>query len=369
MRGRELFAGVVLVLSAQVCSADPFDQMIVFGDSTVDSGWWDVAVPSGNGTGSVNKDALISNAIQNGSNGAPVGAGQQMNSQILASDFGLTANPANQPGGTNYAISGATDARSSTNGNIGNLNVNPNLPSTVEQMANYLSGNGGVANSKALYEVSSGGNDITFAKDHITTGIADQRSYLAQQAATLAFAIAHLQLEGAQTILVHNEYGQGGFADFYNQALFKDLTADGVKFIWSDIQSLVKQVDTNPTAYGFTAASVLPGGTPGAVTACALQLGGGPSTGWGQWCVDTTTPTTQYSYLTSSNSEQTSFFSDDQHFSAAGQLIEANYDYSLLTNPSPVPGPIVGAGLPGLILAGGGFLGWRRRKAQRGSAC
>ena len=101
MQRRRLLAGAALLWSTQVCSADTFNQFIVFGDSTVDSGWWDVAVPSHNGTGNPTKDALISSALANGSNGAPVGAGQLMNSQILASDFGLTANPANQPGGTN----------------------------------------------------------------------------------------------------------------------------------------------------------------------------------------------------------------------------------------------------------------------------
>ena len=159
MFGRSLLAITFASVYSHQSAADAFNEFISFGDSTLDSGWWRGALQgqcdgasSPCTTGSNTKDALIASAIANGGTGAPVGVGL-MNTQILAGMFGLTALPANQPGGTNYAISGAVNAATQANGNIGNLNNNHTLPSTVQQMANYLAGHGGAANSQALYVI------------------------------------------------------------------------------------------------------------------------------------------------------------------------------------------------------------------------
>jgi outer membrane lipase/esterase len=363
---------VVLALGivwASQAAADSFNQFISFGDSTADSGWWSGALngscdgaPSPCTTGSTTKNALIQNAINAGGTGAPVGAGFMMNTQILAADFGLTALPANQPGGTNYAISGALSAATPANGNIGNLNQNTTLPSTVQQMANYLGSHGGAANTQALYLISSGGNDVTFAMDNFST-LSSRETYLANQAQALANAIRNIQVTGAQHILVNGLGGSGTLPTFYTQALFSDLSALGVNFIGADVKAFVQAIEANPTLYGFTAATVLPG-VPGTGTGSAcVWTGGTTQTGWGQWCANTTTPSTQYAYLRAADAEQTSFFSDDQHFSEAGQALLAAYDFSLI-NAAAVPGPVAGAGLPGLILASGGLLGWWRRRRQ-----
>jgi outer membrane lipase/esterase len=353
----------MLLLTIGCSSATTFTALDVFGDSSVDSGWWAGALNGQCGavkspctSGDTTFDTKVKAAIAAGGTGAPVGVGL-MNTQYLAQMLGVTAIPANQAGGTDYAISGSKDAVSGSPP-LGNLHSNPNLPSTVQQIANYLAQSGGVASASALYLVSSGGNDITFANSTIS-GLTNQETYLSTQIASLVTAIQMLQSLGAQHILVNDLYGGGTLKSFYNATLIADLAAAGVHYTLADVASLVQTVEANPTAYGFTAATVMPG-VPGSSTGSACVAGLG-ATGWGQFCGNTTTPNPNFSHLRSANSEETSFFSDDQHFSDAGQRIEAEYDFSLVEGvPEPSTWAMMLLGVCGL-----GFMAYRRKQSGR----
>ena len=340
-------AAVLLAAQSSAAHAQNFNQFVGFGDSSVDSGWWQAWLAAGNSTGNASKSARIENAIGVGTNGASVGAGNLNNSQLLASLFGLTAIPADQPAGTNYAISGTLDAATAANGNVGNLgestvenaaNTNVGLPSTVQQIANYLNANGGRANPNALYLISSGGNDSTFANDNpaFTTG-AERQGYVIAQAEQLAAAITSLSAAGARYIVVHSigTSTTSTLNSVQTQTLWSQLAANGVAFIPSEVAAVVAAAQFNPALFGFTSSTVSPG-VEGTATGSACVWTGGTQTGWAQWCANTTTPSTSYAYLRSANAEQTSLFADDQHLSAAGQLMEADYDYSLIVAPSEI---------------------------------
>ena len=90
--------------------------------------------------------------------GAPTTNPGLMSPQVLAAYFGLTAFPSNQPGGTDFATSGAKDV---TINNAQTGGFTSAIP-TVTQIANYLAANHG-AGSNTLFLIGSGGNDVSFA--------------------------------------------------------------------------------------------------------------------------------------------------------------------------------------------------------------
>jgi phospholipase/lecithinase/hemolysin len=331
-----LFGFFVVLLAPASSQAQLFNQVIVFGDSNVDSGFYR-ALPNPGGNATYNADWPT--GVADGA-GAPTSRPGLMNSELLAAYFGLTAIPANQPGGTNYATSGAknVNTNNSQNGGFGQA-----IP-TVTQIANYLAANNNQANANALYLIDSGGNDITFALGGTGTGPfpANPTQYVQQQAQGLATAIANLKAAGAVTFLVVNQpesfptnnMQQQQLRAAYDQALFSGLAAAGVTFIKGDKNSVRVAFLNNPALYGFNSVSSAAGNV-----ACSQPAG--VSTAWALLC--SSNPSAPSTFV-SPNADLTQLFADDQHLATAGQEFVANYYYTLFTPPAS--SPLVAAVLP-----------------------
>jgi outer membrane lipase/esterase len=293
-----------------------FDQFVAFGDSTLDTGYFRYHT-----SGNTQFDNGIDIARQFGANGGWAGNGV-MNTTILAGEFGLSAAPVDN-GGTNYANGGAT-----TVNNTGA--AVPDNICTILQIQNYLSAVNGVANPNALYLIKTGDNDATYVTNQGQTWIEQNPTYLSNIASQLANEVATLQAAGARTIVVRNSYdsalfaGPGGGIAPENQAAYarsyglgldewSDLQADGVHFIPADNDSLFSFVAHHPTVFGFTPDSVL-------ATNAIFYNPHIPA------IMDILTPYQQQHYL----------FIDGIHLTTAGQTIEADYTYSLLTAPSEI---------------------------------
>jgi phospholipase/lecithinase/hemolysin len=225
-------------------SAASFDALYVFGDSTVDTGWFRYQPLPTNPT----LNALAAASLADGGRipDTPYGPGAP---QVLAAYYGLTANPAdNGAGGTNYAASGAQN-----NANF----ISPFAPSTVSQINTYLAAHSMAADPSALYLFSSGGNDIKYAST--LTGSA-RLAWVTTAASDAANALLKLQNAGAKTIIVSNGYvaGTGApstlFTTYYND-LFSDLALLNVNVRMADVQSLQASIFADPGANGFTSIS------------------------------------------------------------------------------------------------------------------
>ena len=316
---------ILLLAFGAAAQAQPFTQFIGFGDSTVDSGWYFTHTHDKNPI----SEQLYQTAQALGG-GVATTPGGRMNSQILAGMFGLTAIPVGLPGGTNYAAGGAA--------NLDYANYQTLAPNTVGQIQSYLASTGGVANPNALYMISSGGNDIHGAI--CASGVCPANAtQLAQNSATaLSNAIAQLHAAGARTFVVAINYGAGplgnGNADLavatraYDQALYGGLAAAGINFVPVSGKTIADAIAVDPSRFGLT--NVTPGS---AVThqggACVNPAPGNGAGGTiaSAWAASCTT-------LVAPNAAQTYLYADDLHYSAAGQLIEGTYAYSLIVAPT-----------------------------------
>lgn len=99
-----------MVVGCSPAASQSVSQVVVFGDSTIDSGWYRNAAPNSTNP-TCNTDFAI--AVTQGGGTATTNPGP-INSQLLAGFFGLTANPANTPGGTDYATGDARNAQTNT---------------------------------------------------------------------------------------------------------------------------------------------------------------------------------------------------------------------------------------------------------------
>jgi phospholipase/lecithinase/hemolysin len=314
--------------------AQVYSEVVVFGDSNVDSGYYRaLSNPGSNAT----FNGLWPAAVAAGA-GVPTTRPGLMNSEHLAAYFGHTLLPANVSGGTNYATSGAknVDVNTATNGGFREA-----IP-TATQIANFLASRGGVANATALYGISSGANDISFAVGDIGSGPypADPTAYVQSRARGLAEAIGTLRTAGAQTIIVAVVPESFPLSDptvqalrvAYNSALFGRLSQLGVTVIPANFNQTRLDMVANPAAFGFATVSntnpacTQPSGITAAWSLLCSSASGAPST------------------LVAPNADMRRLFADESHLGTHGQKILANYIYSLL--PQPTASPLAASVLP-----------------------
>jgi outer membrane lipase/esterase len=332
--GKVAFPALAAIGIPGTAGAAGFDQFIGFGDSSMDSGYFRYNPTGGApsrppGAPVTTIDMLVRKTVAAGGTGTFPGPAL-VDSQIIAARFSLTAVPfiVAGGGGTNYA-NGSAQAVSTTAADAYVHGLYNNVP-IVTQMSNYLASVHNVANPNALYMVSYGGNDLIWLQLQGQNVAA--LPYLSIQAQSLVGGITSLQAAGARTIVVLDVYAKSKLVDAdgglspsnlavvnqataYSAEVWSGLKAAGVNFIPVDIENALTYASQNPARFGFTAASVL-ASNPACGTTTGLVCAPGD--------------------LVAPNAEQTHLWSDPNHLTTAGQTIESDLMYDVITAPSQI---------------------------------
>ena len=359
--------------------ASAFDHLWVFGDSTVDTGWYNFR-PSGEpqfdkylstynfafppnipptygmGRGTSNPGPvsvevvarLIGTEVRPADQGLAVIARPLANARETSAAPDVALRAPNLIGqfppvgslfaGTNYATGGARNHDANPPG----VNLFPNAVPTATQIANYESVHRPDGNS--LYLISGGGNDVAFALGQLE---ADARpAYVTGAADSLAAAILTLQQGGARFIIVTNlpeSFGndnQKALRQLYNAELRSKLTTLGVSFAWADMNHVRQMIVGNPARFGITHTT-----NQLVDRACTTPVETSMITSaWAYVC----SPSSPVSQPVSATFAEQALFSDDEHWATGGHNVLGSYYYCLagVTWPAQFPRPVNGIFFP-----------------------
>ena len=312
-----LFAGA----GATTAGAQQFNGFVVFGDSLSDAGYYrpflaQIGVPA----------TLVPVLGRFTTSPGPIWA------EVLSSDLGLgPVAPSNVSGGLDYAQGGARVATSSASTPPGAAQ----RPVST-QVGEYLAHTGGAADSRTLYAVWGGANDVIQTIQGAGAGLIppDQVSGIIQGAAGAEIQqIGRLSAAGARYIVVFGLPNIGGTPAFtaagaaasagatqasagFNTALFTGLASAGLRVIPVDSYTFFSEIAASPSTYGFTNVTV-PACKPFPPFSSAPDA---------LFCPpgNTLTP----------NAAQTFLFADGVHPTTAGHQLIAEFVESMIEGPT-----------------------------------
>jgi outer membrane lipase/esterase len=245
-----LFAG----MGATAAQAQQFSGFYAFGDSLSDVGYYrgflaSAGVPA----------ALVATMGRYTTNPGPVWT------EIIAQHYGYTATPSNVSGGNVFAQGGARITQ------VPGVNTPPGQAQRpiATQVDEFLAR--GAADSRALYTMWGGANDLFFNLGAFSAGGITQAQLQTNVLAAATAEIGQIQRlvnAGARYILVFGLPNIGAAPNFagspptadavrqlsagYNTTLFTGLQGAGIRVIPVDTFSLFNEVIANASAYGIT---------------------------------------------------------------------------------------------------------------------